>query len=89
VLILVDTSIWIDYFRGTETHLDELIDNNLLATNAIILAELLPSLWLRRENDLASLLQDIRCLPKHSTCPAIRQRGYTKPPTAPISLPAI
>ena len=63
MLILVDTSIWIDYFRGAETQLDYLIDNNLLVTNAVILAELLPSIRLRREDELANLLQEIRCLP--------------------------
>ncbi len=62
MLIMVDTSVWIDYFRGTETQLDPLIDNNLIATNSIILAELLPSLWLRREHELAALLQEVRCL---------------------------
>lgn len=63
MLILVDTSVWIDYFRGTETHLDDLIDNNLLVTNPVILAELLPAIRLRREQELADLLQEIRCLP--------------------------
>ena len=63
MLILVDTSVWIDYFRGAETQLDYLIDNNLLVTNAVILAELLPSIRSRREEELANLLQEIRCLP--------------------------
>lgn len=63
MLILVDTSIWIDYFRGAETQLDDLIDNNLLATNSVILAQLLPSIRLRGEHELAGLLQEIRCLP--------------------------
>lgn len=63
MLILVDTSIWIDYFRGTETGLDSLIDNNLIATNPVILAELLPAIRLRREHELAALLQEVRCLP--------------------------
>ena len=42
--ILVDTSIWIDYFRskGKHTILDELITNNQVCTNDLILAELIP-----------------------------------------------
>ncbi|MDD5395577.1 MAG: PIN domain-containing protein [Thiothrix sp.] len=62
MLILVDTSIWIDYFRGIGTELDTLIDDNLVATNPVILAELLPAIRLRREHELAALLQEVRCL---------------------------
>lgn len=44
--VLVDTSIWVDYFRsGTSSDLlDDLIDENLVVTNNLILAELIPSL---------------------------------------------
>lgn len=43
--ILVDSSVWVDYFRGTglsSDHLDLLIEENLVVTNDLILAELLP-----------------------------------------------
>ncbi len=42
--VLVDTSIWINYFKGGKdsTDLDALIDENLVATNDIILVELVP-----------------------------------------------
>lgn len=63
MLILVDTSIWIAYFRGGDTAVDRLIDDNLIATNPVILAELLPAIRLRREHELAALLQEVRCLP--------------------------
>ena len=48
--VLVDTSIWIDYFRGGEKSkdLDFLIDENLLLTNNIILAELIPYLKIKK-----------------------------------------
>ncbi len=44
-MILVDSSVWIDYFRGTVTpqsdRLNSLLDNELLATGDLILAEVL------------------------------------------------
>lgn len=59
--VLVDTSVWIDYFRGevkTED-LDVLIDENLIVSNEIILAELLPFLKVKNEIRLISILQSI------------------------------
>jgi len=43
--ILVDTPVWIDYFRGTGSAdlVDRLIEENLVATNDLILAELVPA----------------------------------------------
>ena len=60
MLTLVDTSIWIDYFKGVETSLDYLIDNNLLATNDVIMAELVPALRLRGEHELVSVLFEVK-----------------------------
>jgi len=44
-LILVDSSVWIDYFRGTETpeadRLDSMLGQELIATGDLILAEVL------------------------------------------------
>lgn len=64
--VLVDSSIWIDYFRGTlrdQGKLDYLIDEGSLCINDLILAELLPSLMIRRESRLISLLKEIENLP--------------------------
>ena len=46
MVVLVDTSVWIDYFRGAgdSEPLDYLINENLVVTNEIILAELVPFL---------------------------------------------
>ena len=59
--ILVDTSIWIDYFRGGNDSIktDFLIDENLLATNDLILAELIPFLKVRNKKRLVNLLHNI------------------------------
>lgn len=59
--VLVDTSIWVDYFRGdgNSEHVDFLIDENLLVTNELILAELLPFLRIQKQDKLIDLLQEI------------------------------
>ena len=57
-MVLVDSSIWIEYFTGNDSvlPLNELIDSNNLCINDLILAELLPSINHKNENDLKELL---------------------------------
>lgn len=59
--VLVDSSVWIDYFRGTGSAdvVEPLIGENLVVTNDLILAELLPPLQLRRQRRLIGLLRTI------------------------------
>ena len=63
--VLVDSSIWVDYFRGKETagSVDWLIDEGVIATNELILSELLPALIMRKQGKLVSLLKEIPRLP--------------------------
>ena len=63
--VLVDTSIWIEYFRsGNHSEkLDFLIDENLIVINDLILAELVPSLKVRKQNKIVKLLYNIKKLP--------------------------
>ncbi len=63
--VLVDTSIWIDYFKGGDdsTDLSALIDENLVVTNDIILAELVPYLKVKKQVAVVKLLQEINRLP--------------------------
>ncbi len=63
--VLVDTSIWIDYFKGGDdsTDLGTLIDENLVVTNDIILAELVPHLKVKKQVVVIKLLQEINRLP--------------------------
>lgn len=63
--ILVDTSVWIDYFRGGDhsSGLDALIDENLLVINAIILAELIPYLKIKKQAKVIKLLNEINQIP--------------------------
>jgi len=63
--ILVDTSIWIDYFKSgkNSNDLDILIDENIIVTNDIILTELIPFLKVRKQNETIQLLKAIKRLP--------------------------
>jgi predicted nucleic acid-binding protein len=60
--VLVDSSAWVEYFRtGSNCEIiDFLIDENLIVTNDIILAELIPFLKIRKQNKLIRLLNNIK-----------------------------
>ena len=60
--ILVDSSIWIDYFRdgGRADALELLIEENLVIINDLILAELIPPLKIRKRKELIALLNTIK-----------------------------
>ncbi len=62
--VLVDTSVWIDYFRSEDDHhrLDLLIDENIVVTNDLILAELIPFLKIRKQKSIIELLKNINNL---------------------------
>jgi len=59
--ILVDTSVWIEYFRSGKysEKLDFLIDENLVLTNDLILSELIPFLKVRNKTKIINLLLKI------------------------------
>lgn len=64
-MILVDTSVWIDYFREgkyAET-LDDLILSDLVCTNEIILTELIPALSHRKQKEVIESLRALPCIP--------------------------
>ena len=63
--VLVDSSIWIEYFRGAgyEDVVDLLIEENLVTINQIILAELIPPLHLRNQPKLIAILREIKQQP--------------------------
>ena len=62
--VLIDTSIWIEYFRAgnNSERLDFLIDENLIVINDLILAELIPSLRVRNQRKIVKLLHNINKL---------------------------
>ena len=63
--VLVDTSVWIDYFRGSgdSKSLDLLIDENIIVTNEIVLAELLPYLKIKKQTKVIEVLHEINKTP--------------------------
>ena len=63
--VLVDSSIWIEYFRGSinDERLGFLIEENIVVVNDLILAELIPALHVRRQRKLISLMREIICPP--------------------------
>ena len=62
--VLVDSSVWIDYFRGggNSDKLDVLIDENILVINDLILAELIPFLKTQNQHKLIYLLNFVERL---------------------------
>jgi predicted nucleic acid-binding protein len=62
--VLVDTSIWIDYFRtgNNSEKLDFFIDENLIVINDLILAELVPYLRVHNQRKTVNLLYNINKL---------------------------
>ncbi len=59
-MILVDSSVWIDFFRGTATaqaeRLDQLLGNDLLAVGDLMLAEVLQGFRTERDFNQAKKL---------------------------------
>ena len=63
--VLVDSSIWIDYFKGGghSTLLDQFIEDNLICSNDVILAELVPLLKIKKQSHLIELLYAVSKIP--------------------------
>ena len=63
--ILVDSSVWIAFFRGSipQDALFELIDTNQICINDLVLSEIVPSLLMRKEKGLVDTLYKIQRYP--------------------------
>lgn len=63
--VLVDSSVWIDYFRdaGHADILTLLIEEDAVVVNDLILAEILPLLFVKKETELVMLLRAVRRQP--------------------------
>ena len=72
--VLVDTSVWIDYFRSGDKSekLDFLIDENSVVINDLILTELLPLLIIKQETKVINLLNMVKKHPIHLDWEEIR-----------------
>jgi predicted nucleic acid-binding protein len=62
--VLVDTSIWVGYFRSGRDarNLEFLIDEDIVAINDLVLSELVSFLQIRNEKKLVSLLYELKKL---------------------------
>ena len=60
--VIVDTSVWIDYFRSgnNSAKLEFLIDEELIVINDLILAELVPFLKVQNQRNIIKLLFSIK-----------------------------
>lgn len=85
--VLVDSSVWIEYLRGSggDDRVEWLIDEGMICTNELILVELLPPLIVRKQYKLVRLLKEIPKLPLHIDWPGIEhtqcaciQKGVNK-----------
>lgn len=62
--VLVDSSVWIDYFRnGKNLTLDRLITEDLVVINDLILTELIPSLVNQNQKDVINSLEALETVP--------------------------
>ena len=76
--IIVDSSVWIDYFRSGQKSgmLDTLIDENLIAVNDLILTEIIPPLRLKKQKRIIALLNEIEKFELHIDWQQIRDFQY-------------
>ena len=62
--VLVDSSVWIDFFKGKQTELfDELLTENMVSTNELILSELLPILQFKKQTEIIEGLLALPLIP--------------------------
>ena len=76
--IIVDSSVWIDYFRSGQKSdmLDTLIDENLIAVNDLILTEIITPLRLKKQKRIIALLNEIENFELHIDWQQIRDFQY-------------
>lgn len=71
--ILIDSSVWIEYFkRGKPEKLDRIIEEDLACINELVFTELAPALSLKNETELLEGLKAIRKIPMNVDWEIIR-----------------
>jgi len=72
--VLVDSSVWIAYFKGQQTKtLDQLLVEDLICTNELILSELLPVLRKNNQNEIVNALLALPIVPLNIDWQILRQ----------------
>lgn len=75
--ILIDSSVWIEYFRtGKPDKLDRIIEEDLACINQLILTELAPALSFKNETELLEGLQAIRMIPMNIDWEIVRDYQF-------------
>lgn len=71
--VLIDSSVWIDYFNsGGLQKLDRLIEEDLACINELVLTELAPSLMMKNETDIIEGLHSLEIVPMNIDWDIIR-----------------
>ncbi|MBO6535795.1 MAG: PIN domain-containing protein [Balneolaceae bacterium] len=72
--VIVDSSVWIDYFKkGNNDILDRLIEEDLICTNDLILTELIPFLIHQNHDSVVEELQAVNRIPLNIDWDIIRE----------------
>ncbi|WP_040479320.1 PIN domain-containing protein [Mariniradius saccharolyticus] len=75
--VLVDSSVWIEYFKlGNIPMLDFLLTEDLVCTNDLILTELVPSLTHQKRNDIIVSLRSLERIPLRINWQGIQHVQY-------------
>ena len=61
--VLVDSSVWVNYFKQGDDLLYTLIEEDIVCTNEIILSELLPVLIRRKQHEVIESLSSLEVIP--------------------------
>ncbi|MEQ9402401.1 MAG: hypothetical protein RIM99_02345 [Cyclobacteriaceae bacterium] len=72
--VLVDSSVWIDFFRGKSTpFMDQLVTEDLIITNELILSELIPALQKNKQRLIIESLLAVPVVPLETNWHLIRK----------------
>ncbi len=75
--VLIDSSVWIDYFKsGNIALLDKLLEEDLVCTNDLILTELVPALSHHNRNDIIDSLYVLENIPLKKDWKIIRNHQF-------------
>ena len=71
--VLVDSSVWIDFFRSESSILDKLIEEDMVCINELILTELLPALEIIGQKEAIKSLESLPSIDLKVSWPLIRK----------------
>ena len=93
--VLIDSSVWIDFFKGNEkvAFISGILLAGLACTNEVVLTELLPSMRVKKEENLIKLMRQVRKFDMEIDWPQLRniqsinlQNGNNKVPLTDIMI---